>query len=96
LFYEISGKLNEIKIMTYKVLKEETEFIRNFANQFDDVNEIDISINTRFRDIEGWSSINALMIMSMVDEVYNISLSGEDILNSVTVEDIYNIVIAKK
>ena len=79
-----------------EALEEKVEFIRKFTDQFDDVAVPDISLTTRFRDIEGWSSIRALMIMSMVDEAYNVSLSGENIINSVTIEDIYSIVTAKK
>lgn len=79
-----------------EVLESEVEFLRNFTNQFDDIALTDISIDARFRELEGWSSIKALMIMSMVDEVYNISLSGQDIISSDTIVDLYNIVMAKK
>lgn len=72
------------------------EFIQNFAAQFDDVEPSGLSFATRFRDIEGWSSITALMLIAMFDEVYKANLSGEEMRNSETIEDLYNIVKSKK
>jgi acyl carrier protein len=46
---------------------------------------------TKFRDIEEWSSLLALSVIAMVDEKYHVSLTGDDIRNSQTIEDIFNI-----
>ena len=71
---------------------EEKEFVRNFISQFEEGETAGISIKKRFRDIEDWSSLSALTIIAMVDEVYNVKLNGNDIIDSETIEDIYNIV----
>jgi len=68
------------------------EFVQNFADQFDDTDKSEFSVKTRFRDIEEWSSLRALMIIAMVDEVYKVKMDGDDIIKSNTIEDIYNIV----
>lgn len=73
----------------------EKEFVQNFANQFDDTDASEFSMTTRFRDIEEWSSLIALGIIAMADEEYDVTLKGDDIINSNTVEDIYNIVKSK-
>lgn len=70
----------------------EKEFVENFANQFDDTDASVFSIITRFRDIDEWSSLIALSIIAMADEEYDVTLKGDDIKNSNTIEDIYNIV----
>ena len=67
------------------------EFIENFAAQYDDIEVSDISPDMPFREIEGWSSLTALSIIAMVDEVYKMKLTGDDIRSSVTIEDIFNI-----
>ena len=67
------------------------EFLKNFASQYDDIEVSDISPDMPFRDIEGWSSVTALSVIAMVDEVYKLKLTGDDIRKSVTIEDIYNI-----
>lgn len=68
------------------------EFIENFANQFDEVEASELKEDTNFRDLDEWSSLAALSIIAMADEEYNVTLKGDDIINSHTVGDIYNIV----
>jgi len=67
-------------------------FIKNLANQFDDADLDKIKGETNFRDIEGYSSLIALSIIAMVDEEYNVRLKGDDIRNSKTIEDLFNVV----
>lgn len=74
---------------------ELTEFIENFADQFDETDPAAITAVTRFRDLEEWSSLIALSIIAMVDEEYDVTLKGDDIKNAETVEDLYNTVKAK-
>jgi acyl carrier protein len=74
---------------------EQEKFIQLFAEQFDDIDSSKCTIDTRFRDIESWSSLTALSIIAMVDEEFNVSLKGDDIRNSMTIQDIYNIVKSK-
>ena len=71
---------------------DEKEFVQNFANQFDDTDASEFSMSTRFRDIDEWSSLIALGVIAMADEEYDVTLKGDDIINSNTIEDIYNIV----
>lgn len=71
------------------------EFVSNFAAQFDETEESVFTPETRFREIEEWSSLIALSVIAMVDEEYDVTLKGDDIKNSETVADIYNAVVAK-
>ena len=50
---------------------------------------------TRFRDIEEWSSLIGLSVIAMVDEEYDVTLKGDDIRNANTIEDLYNTVKSK-
>ena len=71
------------------------EFIENFANQFDDTDAAEFTAETRFHDLEEWSSLIALSIIAMVDEEYDITLKGDDIRNAATIEDLFNVVKTK-
>lgn len=71
------------------------DFIKNFADQFEETDANEIKAETVFKKIDEWSSLTALSVIAMVDEEYDITLKGEDIQNSETVEDLYNKVIAK-
>jgi acyl carrier protein len=67
-------------------------FIKNLADQFDEVDLTKINTKTKFRDIEGYSSLIALSIIAMVDEEYNVRVRGDDMRNAETVEDLFNMV----
>jgi len=71
------------------------EFIENFANQFDDTDASEIKAETVFKELDEWSSLIALSVIAMVDEEYDITIKGDDIRNSNTVEDLFNAVKAK-
>lgn len=71
------------------------DFIKNFADQFDETDASEFTADTRFRDIEEWSSLIGLSIIAMVDDEYDVTLKGDDIKNSNTIQDIFNIVAAK-
>jgi len=68
------------------------DFIANFADQFDETDAREIKAETVFKDLDEWSSLIALSIIAMVDEEYDVTLKGDDIRNSATVEDLFNIV----
>lgn len=72
------------------------DFIKNFAEQFEDTDANEIKAETVYKELDEWSSLTALSIIAMVDEEYDITIKGEDIKKSETVEDLYNLVIAKK
>ena len=74
---------------------EMKEFLGNFAAQFDDTEESVFTPETRFRELDEWSSLIALSVIAMVDEDYDVTLKGDDIKNSETIADIYNAVVAK-
>ena len=42
------------------------EFVKNFGNQFDDTDISEFAPDTRFRELEEWSSLVALAIMNML------------------------------
>lgn len=72
------------------------EFIEHFAEQFDDTDAAVFTPETVFKDLDEWSSLMALSIISMVDEEYDVTIGGADIRNSKTIEDLYKIVASKK
>ena len=68
------------------------DFIENFADQFEETDASELTATTVFRDIKEWSSLIALSIIAMVDEEYDVTLKGDDIRNSKTIEDLFNLV----
>ena len=53
--------------------------------------DADISVDTQLKDIDEWDSLSVLsLIMYMLDN-YSIKVSGSDIRNFTTVQDIINL-----
>ena len=71
------------------------EFVAHFAEQFDATDASVFTPETRFRDIDEWSSLIGLSVIAMVDEEYDVQLKGDDMRAAVTVEDLFNIVKSK-
>lgn len=76
-------------------MKSLDEFVALFAEQFDFTDPSEITAGTVFHDLDEWSSLIGLSVIAMVDEEFDIALKGDDIKNAVTVEDLYNRVVAK-
>lgn len=79
----------KLKIMEIK------DFVLHFAEQFEDTPVEDFAPETRFRDLDEWSSLLALSIIAMIDEEYDITLKGDDMRKANTIEELFNIVCEK-
>lgn len=71
------------------------EFIENFADQFEETDINELKPKTEFKKLEEWSSLIALSVIAMVDEEYDVTIKGDDIRNSNTIEDLFNTVKSK-
>ena len=72
------------------------DFIENFAAQFDETDPEAFKPETRFKDLDEWSSLLALSIIAMVDDEYDMIIKGNDIVNSETIQDLYTVIAAKQ
>lgn len=71
-------------------------FISNFAAQFDETELEEFSFDTKFKDLDEWSSLTALSIIAMIDDEYDVKIKGDDIRNSITIQDLFEIVKSRK
>lgn len=71
------------------------EFIENFAAQFDETDAELFTPSTKFKELDEWSSLAALSIIAMVDDEYDVIIKGNDIINSDTIQDLFDIVEKK-
>lgn len=72
------------------------EFIEHFAEQFEDTDASVFNADTKFHDLDEWSSLMALNIIAMVDEEYDVTIKGNDISKASTIQDLFDIVKSKK
>ena len=71
------------------------DFIEKFAEQFDETDASEFKAETIFKEMDEWSSLIALSVIAMVDEEFDVTLKGDDVRNSNTIEDLYNIVTSR-
>jgi acyl carrier protein len=75
---------------------ELVNFIDNFALQFDETEAIVFQADTKFKELDEWTSLMALSIIAMIDNEYDVVIKSDDIRNSATVKDLFEIVKSKK
>lgn len=71
------------------------EFIKNFAAQFDDTDLTEFTMQTRFRDLDEWSSLNALAILNMIGKKYSVLLRPDEMKPTNTVQELFDLVKSK-
>lgn len=74
---------------------ELNEFVAHFAEQFDETDASVFTPETKFRELEEWSSLIGLSVIAMVDEEYDVTLKGNDIKAANTIQDLFETVKAK-
>ena len=70
-------------------------FLAVFAESFDDTDPKTIKFETKFRDLDEWSSLTGMTILAMAKVNYDKIISSEELKKCVTVEDVYNLIISK-
>lgn len=71
------------------------EFIKAFAAEFDETPEETFKADTRYRELDEWSSLTGLSIISMIDDTFDVGVTGADLRKSATIEDLYNLIQSK-
>lgn len=71
------------------------EFVKAFAAELEDTPAENVTPATNYRELEEWSSLTALSIISMVDEEFDKQITGSDLRAASTVGDLYNIIQVK-
>jgi len=72
------------------------EFIKNFAAQFDDTDASEFNLDTRFRELDEWSSLNALAILNMISKKYSVVLKPEEMKPTNTVQELFELVSSRQ
>ena len=75
---------------------ELNEFVASFAEQFEDTDPSKITANTRFHDLDEWSSLIAMSVMALVKTQYGKIITGTEIRECATVEALFNLIKSKK
>ena len=68
----------------------------DFAECFDDTDASEFSSNLKFKELEEWSSLSGLGIIAMCKKKFGVKITGAEIMESDTIQDVYNLVMEKR
>jgi len=72
------------------------QFITDFATTFEDADTNEFSATTVFKDLDEWDSLMTLAILGMINKKYGVKITGSEIREAHTIEDVFNLVASKK
>ena len=70
-------------------------FIEKFAEIFDDTDASALTPETKFRELDEWSSLTALGLIALADEEFDVDLKGDDVKKSETIGDLFDVIKSK-
>lgn len=71
------------------------DFLELFAEQFDNIDMEQLSGETKFRELGDYTSLVALLIITMIDEEYNVTVTGDDMKKQVTIGELFDLVSSR-
>ena len=74
---------------------EISKFLAEFAELFDDTDASEIQADTKFHDLEEWSSLVGMSVIALAKAEYGKTITGKEIKECVTVEDVFNLIASK-
>ena len=72
------------------------DFIKRLEEQFEDLPKGKLQPDSIFREVFDWNSINALIIIALIQTEYEVVIDAEDIRKSKSINDLYQIVVSRK
>ena len=71
------------------------DFIRLFADCFDDTDISEITPDCEFHELDEWSSLTGMSVIAMAKTQFDKNITGKEIRACVTVVDLYNLIVSK-
>ena len=70
------------------------EFIEKFSEAIEIEDFANITAETKFRELDEWSSISVMLTIAFFDEVFEKEIGNSDIKSCTTMQDLYNLATA--
>ncbi|MBP6731436.1 MAG: acyl carrier protein [Chitinophagales bacterium] len=71
------------------------DFIKKFAECFNETDAAAIQADTRFRELDEWGSMMALIVIAMIDGDFDKTITADDLKSAETVAGLFEIVKSK-
>ena len=74
---------------------ELNDFIKYFADQFEDTDPEEITAESKFHDFDEWDSLIALAVLNMTEKKFGKKITFDEMKNCITVSDLFNLIDKK-
>lgn len=71
------------------------EFVNKFESVFDDAENLKLNPETYFKELNEYNSLTVLSIIAFADENFNVTISGKEIREAETIQDLYDLIQSK-
>ena len=71
------------------------DFTQKLESEFEDIEQGTLNPSMDYRTIKGWSSMHALIVIAFVDANFDVLLTGSDLKQTQTIQDLYNFINQK-
>jgi len=71
---------------------ELNDFIKDFADQFDETAISEFSPETHFRDLDEWGSLTGLAVLNMIKSKYKVQVTAEKLLTISTIKELFDFI----
>ena len=71
------------------------DFIKRFADEFEDMEDGAIGADTVFTELEDWNSLSTLGVIAMVKMEFNLDITADEIRACDTVKELFDFIQAK-
>ena len=71
------------------------EFIKGVEGEFEDMESGLLKSESIIKEYFSWDSISALIFIAHVNVEYDVVISADDLVNSHSIQDLYNLVSSK-
>lgn len=67
-------------------------FIKKIEEEFDDLEPGKLKPDSNFREVFEWNSMNALILIALVNVEYDVAINADDLQQSKTINDLFDII----
>lgn len=67
-------------------------FIEQIEEEFEDLEQGILNEKSKFKEVLDWSSVNALILISLIDSEYEVTINATDLNTSETFGDLFQII----
>lgn len=71
------------------------EFSEKFVEVFDDAEDLNLTPDTYYKELDDYSSLTVLSIIAFADENFDVTITGKEIRETETLQDLFDLITSK-